>query len=152
MGPKQPGTYSRQSCTPEFVNGEVDKYWDKGARYIFPVHDFDGGFAGSALFMDPLGAANVTIMGAPFLSAVCPGVSDKLTLNCNVRGLTPGAGPALINKLMDKGMMIDLDHMSAKGISETIALAKARGGYPFFIGHGLFNEVYACLLYTSRCV
>jgi microsomal dipeptidase-like Zn-dependent dipeptidase len=141
-GPKQPGTFSRQSCTPDFVNGEVDKYYAKGARYIFPVHDFDGGFAGTALFMDPLGAANVTIMGQPFTSAPCPGVSDKGTLNCNVRGLTPGAGPALLNKLMDQGWLIDLDHMSAKGIDETFALADARGGYPFFIGHGLMNGAY----------
>jgi microsomal dipeptidase-like Zn-dependent dipeptidase len=141
-GPKQPGTRSRQTCTPEFVNGEVDKYFAMGARYIFPVHDFDGGFAGSALFMDPLGAANVTIMGLPFQSAPCLGVSDIPTLNCNVRGLTPGAGPALLNKLMDQGWLIDLDHMSAKGIDETFALADKRGGYPFFIGHGLFNGVY----------
>jgi microsomal dipeptidase-like Zn-dependent dipeptidase len=142
-GPGQAGTFSRQSCTPEFVNGEVDKYFASGVRYVFPVHDFDGGFAGSALFMDLLGAANVTIMGKAFVSAPCPGVSDIGSLNCNVRGLTPGAGPALLNKLMDKGMLIDLDHMSAKGIDETFALADARGGYPFFIGHGLFNEVYA---------
>lgn len=132
---------SRQACTPEFVNGEVDKYYAKGVRYIFPVHDFDGGFAGSALFIDVLDTANGTIMGSGFKSAACPGISD--TLGCNTRGLTPGAGPALLGKLMDQGWLIDLDHMSAKGIDETFALANARGGYPFFIGHGLFNEVYA---------
>jgi microsomal dipeptidase-like Zn-dependent dipeptidase len=81
-------------------------------------------------------------MGEIFRSAPCPGISDKGSLNCNVRGLTP-AGTSLLNKLMDKGMMIDIDHMSAKAIDETFAIADARGGYPFFVGHGLFNEPYA---------
>jgi microsomal dipeptidase-like Zn-dependent dipeptidase len=134
-------TYSRQSCTPEFVNGQVDKYFAKGVRYIFPVHDFDTWFSGTALFIGALGVANVTITGSTFGSAPCPGISDKL--GCNVRGLSPGAGPAFLDKLMDQGWLIDLDHMSAKGIEDTFALARARGGYPFFIGHGLFNELYA---------
>lgn len=131
----------KANCTPEAVAAEVDKYYAKGVRHIFPVHDFDTQFAGSALFMDPLGAANKFITGEIFVSQPCPGISDKGTLNCNVRGLTP-AGEALINKLMDKGMLIDLDHISAKGFDGAIALARKRGGYPFMIGHGLFNEKY----------
>lgn len=136
------GCKKKSSCSNEFVAGEVDKYYAKGVRYIFPIHDFDTQFGGPALFMDLLGVANKAIAGEIFQSAPCPGISDRWSLNCNVRGLTP-SGTALLNKLMDKGMMIDIDHMSAKAIDETFALADARGGYPFFVGHGLFNDVYA---------
>lgn len=129
-------------CTPAYITSQVDKYYGKGVRYMFPIHDFDTAMGGSALFIDLLGAANLKIAGAPFISAPCPGISDKGTLNCNVKGLSPGAGNVLINKLMDLGMMIDIDHMSSKMIDDTFAIADKRGGYPFFVGHGLFNEVY----------
>ncbi|MCW5836506.1 MAG: membrane dipeptidase, partial [Labilithrix sp.] len=129
-------------CTQTYVQSKVDEYYGKGVRYIFPIHDFDTAIGGPALFNDLLGVANVKISGAPFVSAPCPGISDLGTLNCNTKGLSPVAGTVLINKLMDLGMMIDIDHMSAKMIDDVFAIADARGGYPFFVGHGLFNEVY----------
>ena len=134
------GCKKKSTCTPETVNAEVDKYFGKGVRYIFPVHDFDTQFAGTALFIADLETANKAIMGGDgFTTAPFQGISD--TLKCNTRGLTP-AGTSLLNKLMDRGMMIDIDHMSAKGIDETLTLAEQRQ-YPLFVGHGLFNEVYA---------
>lgn len=127
--------------TTASVSADVDKYFAMGVRHIYPNHDFDGGFAGTALFMDALGAGNVFIEGAPFLSHPCPGVSDKGSLNCNNRGLTP-LGRSLVTKLMDKGMMIDIDHMSALAIDETLTMAQARN-YPLSVGHGLFSSLYA---------
>jgi hypothetical protein len=59
-----------------------------------------------------------------------------------VKGLT-GLGATLIGTLMDTGMLIDVDHMSAKAIDETIALAKQHGNYPLMVGHGLFGDVHA---------
>jgi microsomal dipeptidase-like Zn-dependent dipeptidase len=133
------GCKKKSTCTVDFVNGEVDKYFTKGVRYIFPVHDFDTQFGGTALFIPELETANRAIMGGDgFSPAPCPGISD--TMKCNTRGLTP-SGTALIGKLMDKGMLIDIDHMSAKGIDETLTIAEQRN-YPLFVGHGLFNGVY----------
>jgi hypothetical protein len=60
---------------------------------------------------------------------------------CNPKGLTP-LGRELITHLMDRGMLIDIDHMSAKSIDETITMATERGGYPLTVGHGLFTELY----------
>ena len=130
------------NCTQPYITSQLDQYYGKGVRYIFPIHDFDTAMGGTALFNNLLGVANLKISGAPFISAPCPGISDKGTLNCNTKGLSPVAGNVLINKLMDLGMMIDIDHMSAKAIDDTFAIADKRGGYPFFVGHGLFNEVY----------
>lgn len=134
------GCKKKSNCTDGFVAGEVDKYYEKGVRYVFPMHDFDTQFGGTALFIPELETGNRFIVGDGFTTTPCPGVGDKL--NCNVRGLTP-SGTALVNKLMDKGMLIDIDHMSVKSIDDTFALADARGGYPLFVGHGLFNENYA---------
>ncbi len=136
------GCKQTNKCTPDFVAAEVARYYAKGVRHIYPVHDFDGGFGGTALFNDLLGVANVTIEGTHFVSQPCPGMSDRGSLNCNVKGLT-GLGAALIGTLMDKGMLIDVDHMSAKAIDETIALAKQHGNYPLMVGHGLFGDVHA---------
>lgn len=136
------GCKQKSNCAPDFVKGEVARYFARGVRHIYPVHDFDGGFGGSALFNDFLGVANVTIEQAAFVSQPCPGVSDRGSLNCNVKGLT-GLGATLIGNLMDSGILIDVDHMSAKAIDETIALAKQHGDYPLMVGHGLFNGVHA---------
>jgi microsomal dipeptidase-like Zn-dependent dipeptidase len=136
------GCKQKNTCTPEFVASRVAHYYGKGVRHIYPIHDFDGGFGGAALFNDFLGVANVAIEGTHFVSKPCPGISDSPTLNCNVKGLTP-LGVALIDTLMDKGMLIDIDHMSAKAIEETIALAKQHNNYPLMVGHGLFGDVHA---------
>jgi microsomal dipeptidase-like Zn-dependent dipeptidase len=47
---------------------------------------------------------------------------------------------------MDKGIMIDIDHLSELAISETVAFVrKDRGpfGYPLMASHGLFHDQYA---------
>lgn len=122
------------------VAADVERYFNKGVRHIYPNHDFDGGFAGTALFNKSLNDGNLFIEGAYFDTRPCPGISDAL--NCNKRGLTP-VGEKLINLLIDKGMLIDIDHMSELAITSTVKIAKDRGGYPLMVGHGLFNEVHA---------
>jgi microsomal dipeptidase-like Zn-dependent dipeptidase len=136
------GCRFNNTCTPESVAAEVDRYYAKGVRHIFPTHDFDGGFAGTALFIPLLNTANLVIEGQLYDGEPCPGVSD-LYLGCNKKGLSEKLGAPLINKLMDKGMLIDIDHMSHKAIGETFTIAKARGGYPLMVGHGLFAEEHA---------
>lgn len=60
--------------------------------------------------------------------------------HCNARGLTAD-GEWLLNRLMDKGMVIDTDHMSARALEATLAIAERRG-YPLVSGHtGLVDRV-----------
>lgn len=59
--------------------------------------------------------------------------------SCNQYGLQP-MGPQLIRALMNKGMLIDIDHMSANSLDETIALASAGPdgdgtAYPLLASH-----------------
>jgi len=58
--------------------------------------------------------------------------SDKR--QCNARSITP-IGRYAVGRMMDKGMIIDLDHLELKMKSEVIDMAKARG-YPLTSTHG----------------
>lgn len=160
-------------CTAEFVNSEVEKYYRMGVRYIFPTHDFDGGFAGTAVWMDVLNAGNRIIEKEWYDVEPCNTTDFVLDTNalgsiisriatagtniiemtkikypkytekpsCNKKGLT-NLGNVLVTKAMDKGILIDIDHMSAKAVGHTIEMAKKRGGYPLFSGHSLFSEMH----------
>lgn len=56
--------------------------------------------------------------------------------SCNAKGLTP-LGHDLINKLMAKGMIIDVDHMSNKALDETLTMVEGNGNYPVVASHVL---------------
>ena len=53
--------------------------------------------------------------------------------DCNVRGLT-AKGEVLIKKLMDKQMLIDVDHMSRYMFQSVLYIAESRD-YPLISGH-----------------
>ena len=58
----------------------------------------------------------------------------------NVRGLTPD-GQQLLQAMIDKGMLIDLAHLSEKGVRDAYAVAEQNRYYPLYISHGHFREV-----------
>jgi microsomal dipeptidase-like Zn-dependent dipeptidase len=84
------------------------------------------------------------------LNSGVPGLSMPATTNCpngvinagdrdaqgNVIGLS-AQGAVAIQHMMDRGMLIDVDHMSQASVSQTISLAKSRlpVNYPLFSGH-----------------
>jgi len=49
----------------------------------------------------------------------------NVTATCNTLGLT-SRGMTLVEALMKKGMIIDIDHMSVKSINDTISLARTK--------------------------
>ncbi len=67
----------------------------------------------------------------PQLACSTPG-----TGNMNTKGLT-AAGVAAIQEMMNKHMLIDVDHMSQLSTNSTIGLAQQHAGYPYplFSGH-----------------
>ena len=141
------GCKQKSSCTEVSVANEVDRYYEKGVRHIYPIHDFDGGFGGTAIFIADLNTGNHLIEGAHFDVGPCAaGVADYAIVGgspaCNKKGLTD-LGKRFVNKLMDKGMLIDVDHMSVRSIEDTFALADQHGSYPLMVGHGLFADIHA---------
>jgi microsomal dipeptidase-like Zn-dependent dipeptidase len=161
------------NCTFDFVSAQIDKYYQLGVRHIFPIHDFDNEFGGTAVWMDALGIGNRFIEGQWYDVAKCDAdISDfklansvlpsvvaetigKLfdlnhvpypvypdTPHCNRKGLTP-LGKQLVAKMMDLGMIIDVDHMSLRSLMDTAAMAQERGiGYPLVVGHLTISELY----------
>lgn len=81
-----------------------------------------------------------TILEAAKLGRVLPTPSLRTcpagTGNVNSKGLSP-AGVAAIKEMMNKNMLIDIDHMSQLSANATIALAQQHKPYPYplFSGH-----------------
>jgi microsomal dipeptidase-like Zn-dependent dipeptidase len=58
----------------------------------------------------------------------------------NVKGLT-AEGRAFVQALMNKGMLVDMAHMSERSVQDTFSIAQANAYYPLMISHGHFREV-----------
>ncbi|MCB9745289.1 MAG: membrane dipeptidase [Alphaproteobacteria bacterium] len=58
----------------------------------------------------------------------------------NVRGLS-AEGRALIQGMMDRGMIVDVSHLSEKSIVGAYLLSKANDWYPLFVSHGHFRDL-----------
>jgi microsomal dipeptidase-like Zn-dependent dipeptidase len=151
-------------CTEADVDRELDKYYALGIRQVFIVHEFDNAFAGAAMFRNALNFGNYKATGRYFDAEDCsgdgftykfePSIADiffKIYTNtdvsnpppkypgradCNSLGLTP-LGKHLIEQLMVKKMIVDVDHMSNKATNQTLDLAEARR-YPVISSHGTF--------------
>ncbi|MBI4848373.1 MAG: membrane dipeptidase [Nitrospirae bacterium] len=154
------GVYS--GCTSNYVAGELDRYYQKGVRHIFPVHLFNNGFGSVALYEDLFNVMNKRETGdffvvrpcltpdafrfsgeiglASFLSLIAGGALyppeyDMLASDghCNALPLKP-LGESLINMMMDRRMIIDIDHMSLFASGKTLDIAEWRE-YPVVSGH-----------------
>ena len=130
---------------PKWLRKQINEYWKMGVRHLYPVHLFDNAFAGAALyghvFMIASGLSNLELIetfdcgdtdenakqaGPKETDPVLAGYTfstdmvDWLPLSpneadCNAKGLTE-AGEILIKELMDRGMLIDIDHFSHRAL------------------------------------
>ncbi|XXY48799.1 membrane dipeptidase [Sorangium sp. So ce269] len=124
---------------------ELDRFHAMGVRSLQPVHQLDNRFGGAA-------PHNPIFQFAQFTQNChvdfdCGITTDEFTLgfdvdsNCrNTRGLT-AEGRSLLQAMMSKGMLIDLAHLSERGVADAYALAQASSYYPLYISHGHFREV-----------
>ena len=101
----------------------------------------------------------MTILGfgvaeTPAIPVYTNGNLEPAYATCNTRGLRPAGdseqkpgGQRLIQALMRKGMLIDIDHMSAYSVDETINLMQTTPGsgsepYPLLAGHVQFFDLH----------
>jgi microsomal dipeptidase-like Zn-dependent dipeptidase len=124
---------------------QLDDLYELGVRTLQPVHQLDNRFGGAAphntIFQIAQYAENCHI------DEDCGLTTDDLTLgfdvdaDCkNVLGLTE-EGKALITEMMDRGMLIDVAHLSERGIHDVRDIAVDRDYYPIYISHGHFREI-----------
>lgn len=124
---------------------ELNRVYSLGVRSLQPVHQLDNRFGGAA-------PHNAIFQVAQFLENChidtdCGLTGNGFTLgfdvdaNCkNTKGLTAD-GKALVQEMMNKGMLIDMAHMSEKSVQDAYALSQGRTYYPLYISHGHFREV-----------
>jgi microsomal dipeptidase-like Zn-dependent dipeptidase len=91
------------------------------------------------LNLNALGLINDTLSTKTWLDLALP------LGHVNTRGLT-GRGQFAIQNLMNRGMIIDIDHMSERAANETLNLAEActvngLQGYPVVSSHTTFREL-----------
>lgn len=123
---------------------QLDKYWGRGVRHFFTVHQGDSAFGGASYFKPELQKRrNVIDNPVNALSAryelttrPCPQYERG---SCNALGLTL-TGRLLIAELMRRGAIIDVDHLSDLAFAEVLAAAETRG-YPVVASHAGFNEI-----------
>ncbi len=157
------------------LSAEVDRLFNEGVRYIFPIHLVDNPIGGSAVYVPLFDVADAYEEGASGYSLGCASDTDSISFvyqppsaiiqaiavgkraslvtipapgpscgmangthigNVNLLGLTP-AGESAIQEMMNKHMLIDIDHMSERAANMAIALAQNRQPrpYPLFSGH-----------------
>lgn len=164
--PENPGLSSAQ-----WIQSQVDYYYDEwGVRHIFPVHNFDNSFGGTATWNATVELGNRDTEGHWYKTKNCAtdygadlsnlGTAGSWFTNlfgfgnvepvpyrgyptCNQFGLFP-LGEVLIDRLMSKGMLIDIDHMSAQAITDVIEyLTSQEQSYPLVASHVLPKDLYA---------
>jgi microsomal dipeptidase-like Zn-dependent dipeptidase len=121
----------------------------EGIYEMFPIRLLN--FAADKL--DQNGRSIVRLLGGmqiPFSAVARELETSRVRLTqmrgtANALGLT-GRGNFMINKMMDMGLIIDVDHMSGKGTEDTLSIAEQRTrnglyGYPIASGHSGFREL-----------
>jgi microsomal dipeptidase-like Zn-dependent dipeptidase len=158
------------TCSTTDMQTAVDKYYAEGVRHIFPIHNFDNGFGAAAAWYDSIEVGQRAVEGFWWNTSECApaGYGFKLssgfdqflallfrfpdvlnnppypirpeTASCNSNGLTD-LGKSFVSYLMQKGMIIDVDHMSVNSFNDTLTLAEQQH-YPIVATHVLAFDLH----------
>ncbi|HET9451879.1 MAG TPA: membrane dipeptidase, partial [Aggregicoccus sp.] len=126
---------NESQCSEEYVISELQRYYDKGLRHLFPVHFKANAFAGAAL------SNGVTEGPSRFCDQ--EGYTYKRDLLkapiCSSIGLTR-RGKTLVREMMKRNMIIDIDHMSVLAFWDTMGIVQP-AKYPVISSHTGFIDI-----------
>jgi microsomal dipeptidase-like Zn-dependent dipeptidase len=151
-------------CDDARVKHELGRYYAMGVRHFFPIHVFDNGFGGAALYNDAFNIGNKKATGQFLAARDCGADGYRFKLggttglatwlnglfgyplpaatnyagDCNASGLTP-LGESVIRKMMSRKAIIDIDHLSALATDTTLSMAEGFD-YPVVAGHTGFMD------------
>ena len=124
---------------------QLDELYDLGVRTLQPVHQLNNRFGGAAPHNSIFHVAQYA--ESCHIDEDCGLTTDALTLgfdvdaDCkNTLGLT-AEGKELVAEMMDRGMLVDVAHLSERGVRDVHDLAVARDHYPIYLSHGHFREI-----------
>ncbi len=148
------------TCSQAHIDAQLQKYYDKGVRAIFPIHRFDNQFGGARIENGLINAGNNIATDYYFSTEACDdatqgqmmqndlglmgletllGISgnpeyDETVDQCNKRGLSE-LGVYLTNRMIDMKMIIEVDHMSQKTHEAVLKIAEERNYSGIVSGH-----------------
>lgn len=146
----------KDRCTTETIEAQLNELYDLGVRTIYPSHKFDNQLAGSAVESGLINVGNLLSTGRFFETEECDDethgrhfesgfpligelpvfkqildaanlnpVYDESIQHCNQHGMSD-LGVYLVNRMIDKKMLIELDHMSNLTATQTMDIVEAR--------------------------
>ncbi|MDF1822152.1 MAG: membrane dipeptidase [Alcanivoracaceae bacterium] len=160
----------RDFCNTSKIEQGLDELYNLGIRAIFPAHKSDNQLSGGKVENGFVNIGQALATGHYFESERCddktkgkhldsgfpvigevPVVQDLLAQigaspsyedhgdHCNTRGLTD-LGVYLVNRMIDRGMLIDLDHLSAKATGQVLDIAEARNYSGLVSSHSFMHR------------
>lgn len=153
------GSKAEKPLSPLQILTVLDTYYEMGVRHIFPIHFDDNAFGGTGFQNILIGDPTVEEAFNPYDASTAftsllgiTGWPSEITTRAassegyayrggrvNAFGLT-NLGKFLINALMNKGMIIDTDHMSGAAWADTLTLAE-EARYPTVSSHTGFIDI-----------
>ena len=149
------------TCSQAYVKEQLQKYYDKGIRAMYPVHRFDNQFGGARIEHGLINAGNSVSSNHYFVTKKCDDQTqgqrmyndlglptflveliggrgthayDESYEHCNANGLTE-IGAYLINEMINFGMIIEIDHMSQETHLAVLQIAEERNYSGLVSGH-----------------
>jgi microsomal dipeptidase-like Zn-dependent dipeptidase/PKD repeat protein len=168
---RKPENEDVEACTPDYIRDKVQEYYDLGVRHVFPIHNFDNAFGAAATWQDGIEVGNRVVEDHWWRTENCfhdgygfalgsftqallallkfdDEIGDIPTrfpiahADCNELGLFP-LGRVLIEELMAKGMLIDVDHVSNRAFDDILDMAEERDPpYPVVATHVLSFDLH----------
>jgi microsomal dipeptidase-like Zn-dependent dipeptidase len=92
------GNLTEATATPSAVHAEIDRLFDNGIRYLFPVHIIDNAFGGTAIYQSLFDFSNYREDGE-FWDVSCSTPSDGISLTLTIPGFDAGLELLKITKL-----------------------------------------------------
>jgi microsomal dipeptidase-like Zn-dependent dipeptidase len=157
------------ACTTDYVQQQLQNYYNLGVRHLFPIHNFDNAYGTPAAWQDAINVGNFASEGGFWDAVNCtaPGYGFSLDptieeaelllgfkqdykpdypsppwASChNTPGLTP-LGRFLIQQAMKMGMIIDVDHMSINAFNDTLGMAQGARYAGIAASHVQFFDLY----------
>ena len=124
----------------------IDDYYALGIRHFFITHLNDNDVGGTAMYGSRVNSLYQRFYKKnPFHVHDCsndgyidPNESNKRKVICNNKGLTE-SGKELVYHMMDKKVLIDIDHLSEKSLNQVLAIT-ADNLYPVVGSHSGFLD------------
>lgn len=153
------GGHLGSGLTADSLSETVERYHRLGIQHVIPLHFSDNAFGGAAFALPLHWSSNSRVMSEANRFPSLPVYRMRTEVcrtsgyryrggNRNSRGLTP-LGRQLVTELMGRGMIIDVDHMSARTRADVLDMATA-ARYPVLAGHTEFLELSRPELRSER--